>query len=198
MVLGLTGGIACGKSTVAKMLEDLGCVVVDADKVAREVVTPGEQGLELVVKRFGRGILDEAGELNRKALGELVFSDVQARQDLNDILHPLIRSRMDEKKEAAKRLKPPLIIMDIPLLFESKRTNTVEAVIVIYVPEDIQLLRLITRDGLSREEALARMKSQMDIEEKKKLADFVIDNSQSEEITKQQVRQLFMKLTKET
>jgi dephospho-CoA kinase len=197
MILGLTGGIACGKSTAAKMFVELGCIVIDADKVAREVVRPGEEGLELAVQRFGKGILDPNGELDRKALGAIVFADEQARLDLNSILHPRIRSRMEEKKQAAKLLKPPCIIMDIPLLFESKLKHTVEAVTVVYVPESLQLTRLMLRDGLTKDEAQARIDSQLGIEEKRKLADYVIDNSGSIEATHQQVLQLFSQVTKD-
>lgn len=197
MVVGLTGGIACGKSTVANMFMELDCVVIDADKVAREVVEPGEPGLEGIIRRFGKGILDEHGRLDRKALGKVVFSDEQARMDLNAILHPLIRLRMAEKKEAARMQNPPLILMDIPLLYESKQVQTVDSVIVVYVPAHVQLKRLIERDHLTMEEAQQRIDSQMPIEEKKQKADFVIDNSGTQAETLIQVQNLFNRLSKE-
>lgn len=196
MVVGLTGGIACGKSTVANMFVELGCVVIDADKVAREVVEPGEQGLEGVIRRFGKDILDEHGRLDRKALGNIVFSDEQARKDLNAILHPLIRQRMAEKKDRARMQNPPLILMDIPLLYESKQADTVDSVIVVYIPAPLQLKRLMERDQLTMEEAQQRIASQMPIEEKKQKADFVIDNSGSQADTLIQVQNLFNKLSK--
>lgn len=197
MVVGLTGGIACGKSTVANMFMKLGCVIIDADKVAREVVEPGEQGLEGVIRRFGKGILDEQGRLDRKALGNIVFSDEQARHDLNTILHPLIRQRMADKKEEARKQNPPFILMDIPLLYESNQVHTVEAVIVVYVPAHLQLKRLMERDQLTMQEAQQRIESQMPIEEKKQKADFIIDNSGTQADTLIQVQNLFNKLSKE-
>lgn len=197
MIVGLTGGIACGKSTVAKMFAQLGCVIIDADQVAREVVEPGENGHEAIIHRFGPQILHENGELNRKALGDIVFKDKNALADLNAILHPLIRTRMNEKKEEAKQIHPPLIIMDIPLLFESEQKHTVEAVIVVYVPPAEQLKRLMERDQLTAEDAQRRIDSQLPIEDKKKWADFIIDNSGSLEKTREQVESLFFKLAKE-
>ncbi|MEW9670732.1 dephospho-CoA kinase [Ammoniphilus sp. 3BR4] len=197
MIVGLTGGIACGKSTVAKMFAQLGCVIIDADQVAREVVEPGEKGHEAIIHRFGPQILHENGELNRKALGDIVFKDKNALADLNAILHPLIRTRMNEKKEEAKQIHPPLIIMDIPLLFESEQKHTVEAVIVVYVPPAEQLKRLMERDQLTAEDAQRRIDSQLPIEDKKKWADFIIDNSGSLEKTREQVESLFFKLAKE-
>lgn len=197
MIVGLTGGIACGKSTVAKMFAQLGAVIIDADQVAREVVEPGEKGHEAIIHRFGPQILHESGELNRKALGDIVFKDKSALADLNAILHPLIRTRMNEKKEEAKLAHPPLIIMDIPLLFESKQKNTVEAVIVVYVPPAEQLKRLMERDHLSREDAQRRIDAQLPIEDKKKWADHLIDNSGSLEETREQVEALFLQLAKE-
>ncbi|RXT04955.1 dephospho-CoA kinase [Ammoniphilus sp. CFH 90114] len=197
MIVGLTGGIACGKSTVARMFEQLGCVIIDADQVAREVVAPGEEGLEAVVRRFGPSVLNEDGTLDRKSLGDLVFKEEKARQDLNAILHPLIRKRMNQKKEKALKDHPPLIIMDIPLLYESKQEQTVEAVIVVYVSPDEQLRRLMERDHLTYDDAKRRINSQWSIEEKKQRADYLVDNSGSLFETREQVESLFFKLVKE-
>lgn len=197
MIVGLTGGIACGKSTVSRMFEQLGCVIIDADQVAREVVAPGEEGLEAVVRRFGPSVLNEDGTLDRKSLGDLVFKEEKARQDLNAILHPLIRKRMNQKKEKALKDHPPLIIMDIPLLYESKQEQTVEAVIVVYVSPDEQLRRLMERDHLTHDDAKRRINSQWSIEEKKQRADYLVDNSGSLSETREQVESLFFKLAKE-
>lgn len=197
MIIGLTGGIASGKSTVSSMFEELGCVIIDADKVARDVVKPGQQGLEAVTARFGPQILTPEGELDRKALGEIIFNDEEKRKELNSILHPLIRGKMQEKKEEALREKPPLIIMDIPLLFESQLEQTVEAVIVVYVPPDQQLERLMHRDQISKEEAQRKIDSQMPIDEKKKRAHFLINNSGSLDETRLQVEAIFSNLSKE-
>lgn len=191
MVVGLTGGIACGKTTVANMFKEKGCPIIDADLVAREVVEPGELGLRLVAERFGSVALNEDGTLNRKALGKIVFNDPSARADLNAILHPLIRERMRQKKEEALRDNPPFVVMDIPLLYENQHETTVDLVIVVYVPAQIQLERLMKRDGFTAEEAQKRIASQMDIEEKKRRADICIDNSGALEETREQVEQTF-------
>lgn len=197
MIVGLTGGIACGKTTVSNVFTDLGCPVIDADLVAREVVEPGEWGLSRVVERFGATVLTEDGTLNRKKLGQIVFSDHAARKDLNAILHPLIQTRMQDKKEEALKQNPPFVIMDIPLLYENHHESTVDHVIVVYVPAHTQLERLMIRDGLSLQEAQNRVASQMDIEEKKRRADLVIDNRGTLEYTKQQVEKIYQLLTKE-
>jgi len=197
MIVGLTGGIACGKTTVSNLFRDKGCPIVDADQVAREVVEPGELGLSLVVERFGTSVLTVEGTLNRRKLGQIVFSNETARGDLNDILHPLIRKRMQEKKEEALKLNPPFVIMDIPLLYENQHENTVDIVIVVYVPAFVQLERLMIRDGFSMEEAKNRIASQMNIEEKKKRADFIIDNTGTFEYTKQQIEKIYSLLSKE-
>ncbi|WP_134699912.1 dephospho-CoA kinase [Ammoniphilus sp. YIM 78166] len=197
MIIGLTGGIASGKSTVASMFKELGCVIIDADKVARDVVKPGQEGLEAVVHRFGPQILTQEGELDRKALGAIIFHNEEKRKELNSILHPLIRKQMQREKEEALQANPPLIIMDIPLLFESQLEQTVEAVIVVYVPPNQQLERLMQRDQISREEARRKMDSQMPIDEKKKRADFIIENSGSLAETRTQVEAIFTKLSKE-
>lgn len=197
MIVGLTGGIACGKTTVSNLFKDKGCPIVDADQVAREVVEPGELGLSQVVERFGTGVITEDGTLNRKKLGQIVFSDEAARAELNAILHPLIQKRMQEKKEQALKLAPPFVIMDIPLLYENGHENTMDIVIVVYVPASVQLERLMLRDGFSRQEAKKRIASQMDIEEKKKRADFIIDNTGTFEDTKQQVEKIYSRLSKE-
>lgn len=194
MVIGLTGGIASGKSTVAGMFADLGAVIIDADKIARDVVDPGQEGLHSIVQHFGEEVLDQEGRLDRKKMGELVFSNEEARKTLNSLLHPLIRSRMEQEKQKALLLHPPLIILDIPLLYESNWQKRLEKVIVVYVPESLQVQRLMSRNCLTLEEATQRIKAQMPIEEKKQRADFLIDNSGTTEKTKEQVALLFRRL----
>lgn len=194
MVIGLTGGIASGKSTVAGMFADLGAVIIDADKIARDVVDPGQEGLHSIVQHFGEEVLDQEGRLDRKKMGELVFSNEEARKMLNSLLHPLIRSRMEQEKQKALLLHPPLIILDIPLLYESNWQKRLEKVIVVYVPEPLQVQRLMNRNHLTLEEATQRIKAQMPIEEKKQRADFLIDNSGTTEKTKEQVALLFRRL----
>jgi len=176
--LGLTGGIACGKSTVANMLVRKGAALIDADLIAREVVEPGTPGLLQVAEAFGSEVILPNGGLDRKKLGSIIFGDEATRLKLNGILHPLIRAEMKKRMEAAAALSPDkLVVVDVPLLFESRLASMFEAVMVVYVPESVQLERLMSRDGCTTAEAEARIRSQMPIEEKKRLADIVIDNS---------------------
>ncbi|MFC7442868.1 dephospho-CoA kinase [Laceyella putida] len=196
MIFGLTGGIATGKSTVAQMLRERGAVIIDADQVAREVVEPGTEGLARVVATFGNEVLDEAGRLNRPALGSIIFHDEGARRKLNQLLHPLIMGKMRQDAEKARQADPrAVIIWDVPLLIEEKMTPLVDEVILVYVPESIQLARLMDRNQLSEQEAKARIASQLGIEEKKQWADYVIDNSGTLEETEKQVECLWNDLS---
>ncbi|MFD2327974.1 dephospho-CoA kinase [Cohnella sp. GCM10020058] len=178
MNIGLTGGIATGKSTVARMLVARGAALVDADRIAREIVEPGQASLARIAERFGADVIREDGTLDRRLLGSIVFADVEERKALEAITHPAIRERMRERiavleAEQADRL----VVADIPLLYESGLQHLYESVMVAYVPREIQRIRLIERDGLSPEEADKRLGAQMDIEKKRQLADYVIDNS---------------------
>lgn len=198
MRVGLTGGIATGKSTVSQMLRVRGAAIVDADQVAREVVEPHTPGWKRIRERFGDRILRSDGFLDRKALREVVFRDPQARRDLNGILHPLIRERMLEKAESLERERPErIIVFDIPLLYESRLTHWVRKVIVVYIPESLQIRRLMAREGIGEEEALRMIRAQMPIEEKKRMADCLIDNSGTLEETERQVDHLWRYLTSE-
>lgn len=176
LVIGLTGSIGTGKSTVASMFTDLNIPVLDADVVAREVVEPGETTLENIRQAFGDAIIQADGTLNRKALGAIVFADEAKRQTLNQIIHPAIRKRMEEKQQALMAQQVPCIVVDVPLLFENKLTNTVDKILLVYVTEKEQLRRIMKRDNSSEEDAGRRMASQISIEEKVKHADGVIDN----------------------
>jgi dephospho-CoA kinase len=191
MNMGLTGGIACGKSTVASMLVNLGAKLIDADQLAREVVMPGRPALLQIVERFGSQVMLPDGTLNRKALGAIIFNDPIARKDLEAITHPLIRQAMwDQMHQAEEAHIDTLIVVDVPLLYESGLQGYFQKVMVVYVSEKVQLLRLMGRDGLSLEAAELRLQSQMPIEQKKLLADIVIDNSGSLSDTEKQI-QLF-------
>lgn len=194
MRIGLTGGIACGKSTVSNMLRERGALIVDADVIAREVVAPGEEAWQQIIDCFGKEILLENQEIDRAKLGSLVFTDEKARLKLNQIVHPAVRKRMNEQAEAGEKAGKELIILDIPLLFESKLEHLVEKIIVVYCPEEIQLERLMKRNGFTKEEAINRIHSQMPIEEKKKRGDFVIDNRGTIEETEKQVSSLYGEL----
>lgn len=190
MVIGLTGGIACGKSTVSRMLAERDARIIDADMIAREVVRPGEEAWSLVVERFGRDILLANDELDRTKLGSLVFSDEQARLDLNAIVHPAIRGRMRQLIKEAQEEKITLIVLDIPLLYESKLEYMVEKVVVVYCTANLQLERLMERNGFDEEEARRRIASQLSIEDKRLWADYVIDNNGTLSETEQQVDEL--------
>ncbi|TCS96724.1 dephospho-CoA kinase [Hazenella coriacea] len=196
MILGLTGGIATGKSTVSAMFRQQGAILIDADQIARDVVEPGSIGLERVRQHFGDQVIDSQGRMDRTQVGQIIFSSTKAREELNQILHPLIIAEMNSRTEQAiDQNAEAIIIWDVPLLIEQGLTHYVEKVIVVYVPEVVQLERLIKRDQLTEEEALQRMKAQLSIEEKRKFADFVIDNRGPLEVTERQVKQLWNFLT---
>lgn len=195
LLVGLTGSIATGKSTVSEMFRRKGAEIIDADQIAREVVEPGTEGLERIAREFGPGILDDEGKLNRERLGARIFQNPAEREKLNRLLHPLIVDCMRAKTEKIKKEKDPdLLIWDVPLLIEGNLTQWVEAVILVYTPKEIQLERLMKRNALSKEEAEKRILAQMDIEEKKKYADYMIDNRGTLSETERQVDQLWKQL----
>lgn len=174
-VIGLTGGIASGKSTVSELLSVFGFKIVDADKAAREAVKKGSKGLAQVREVFGDEAIDENGEMNRRYMGDLVFNHPEKRLELNAIIHPIVRDIMEEEKQ--EYLKQGYnVIMDIPLLFENELENTVDEVWVVYTSESIQMDRLMQRNNLSLEDAKARVYSQISIDKKSRMADHVIDN----------------------
>lgn len=174
-VIGLTGGIASGKSTVSELLSVFGFKVVDADKAAREAVKKGSKGLAQVREVFGDEAIDENSEMNRRYMGDLVFNHPEKRLELNAIIHPIVRDIMEEEKQ--EYLKQGYnVIMDIPLLFENELENTVDEVWVVYTSESIQMDRLMQRNNLSLEDAKARVYSQISIDKKSRMADHVIDN----------------------
>ncbi|HCY0805130.1 TPA: dephospho-CoA kinase [Staphylococcus aureus] len=174
-VIGLTGGIASGKSTVSELLSVFGFKVVDADKAAREAVKKGSKGLAQVREVFGDEAIDENGEMNRRYMGDLVFNHPEKRLELNAIIHPIVRDIMEEEKQ--EYLKQGYnVITDIPLLFENELENTVDEVWVVYTSESIQMDRLMQRNNLSLEDAKARVYSQISIDKKSRMADHVIDN----------------------
>lgn len=187
MIIGLTGSIASGKSTVAKMLKDLGLPIIDADQVARLVVEPGTETLSKIAKVFGKDILHENGELDRVKLGNIIFHNPSKRKELNDIIHPAIRKEMLRQRDEWIDKGEKHIVMDIPLLFESRLQHFVEKILVVSVTEDTQLKRLMERNHLSREEAKARIDSQLPLSIKEEGADAVIYNNESLEETRKQL-----------
>lgn len=188
MNLGLTGGIACGKSTIADLLVRRGAILIDADQLAREVVEPGSPVLEEVARHFGQAVLKEDGSLDRKRMGEIIFANPGLRKRLEEVLHPPIRRLIQERMTKAEHSHPGrLVVVDIPLLYESGMKDLVSEVMVVYIPKELQLERLMKRDSLTREQVEQRLSAQMPIEEKKGLADFVIDNSGTIEQTERQI-----------
>src|SRR5258708_34763565 len=160
-VIGLSGGIATGKSTVAAMLCERGALVVDADRLAREVVEPGRPALEEIAAEFGPGVLAADGGLDRAGLGAIVFADAERRRRLEAITHPRIGALMQERIAAAVAAAPPLVVVDIPLLFENGRSGMVEGVLVVYADTATQLRRLVERDGITEADARRRIAAQM-------------------------------------
>ena len=175
MRVALTGGVASGKSTVAGILEELGAVVIDSDRLAREVVEPGTPGLAAVVDAFGGDVLADDGRLDRPALGARVFADELARKRLEAILHPLIRARAAELESAAD--PDALVVHDIPLLAETGQADAFDAVVVVDVPVETQVDRMVRQRGWTREDAEARVSAQADRERRRAIATYVIDNT---------------------
>ena len=183
--VGLTGSIAVGKSYVASVFVDLGCHVLDADHTAREVVLPGSPGLAAVVNTFGDEVLNGDGTLNRQHLGALIFNDEQKRQQLNHVLHPFIIARQDEILREWEKEDPDGIgVVDAALMIESGGYKRFDKLIVVHCRPEVQLERLMLRNGLTREEAQRRIDSQMPQEEKQRFADYLIDTSDGYELAR--------------
>ena len=193
MRVGLTGGVASGKSTVAASLEDLGAVVVDADALAREVVAPGTPGLADVVAEFGTEVLGPDGALDRARLGALVFADPARRAALEAIIHPLVRARARALEEAAPA--GAVVVHDIPLLVETGQASSFDAVVVVDVPVEVQVARAVRERGWSEEEARSRIAAQASREERLAVATYVIDNAGTAEDLRQRVAEVFDQLT---
>jgi dephospho-CoA kinase len=191
LLVGLTGGIATGKSTVAAAFRDLGAVVIDADVLAREVVEPGQPAYEEIVAAFGRGILDADGRIDRKALGAVVFADPVERRRLEAITHPRIRERLRAKlAELAERGFEGVVIFDAALMIESGNYRQMDRLVVVVASEEAQLERQRARDRTSAEDAARRIRSQMPLAQKAELADHVIDNSGDLATTRARVREV--------
>ncbi|WP_226680314.1 dephospho-CoA kinase [Sutcliffiella horikoshii] len=190
LIIGLTGGIASGKSTVANMLRDKNIPIVDADVVAREVVEIGTDTYQKLVSEFGQEILNDDKTLNRPKLGSIIFQNQEKREKLNNIMHPSIRTSMKEKTQQYLEEGHEVVIMDIPLLFESKLTHLVDKTLLVYVTKETQLKRLMERNDLTEKEATDRINSQMPLSEKVKLSHAVIDNNGSLTKTEQQLNDI--------
>ena len=190
MIIGLTGSIASGKSTISAMLKEKGFPIIDADLVARLVVEPGMTTLLEIERVFGQKVLNADGTLNRDALGQIIFHDAAKRKQLNDLMHPAIRAEMIRQRDELLGNGQTNLIMDIPLLFESRLQHFVDEILVVSVTEETQLQRLMERNSLSKEEAKARIQSQLPISEKEKGADAVIYNNGSIEESEEQLERI--------
>jgi len=198
MVIGITGSIGSGKSTVSGMFRELGARVIDADKVAQEVMAPFEPGWWAVYEYFGQGIVcPETSEIDRARLGSLVFGDPLFLRKLNSLVHPLILRRIEELLQQLRDQGTKVAVVDAPLLIETGLHRRVDVVLVVWVERDIQIARLKSRQPqMAMSEIVQRINTQMSLEEKKKYADFVIDNNQSLEKTRQQVELIFQTIVK--
>jgi dephospho-CoA kinase len=190
-VIGLTGGIASGKSSIARFFQAKGAVVIDADQLAREAVVPGSRGLAEVVAAFGKGILMPDGRLDRQRLGVLVFSDSRKRRQLEGILHPEIKRLAEERIACAAGTGQRVLFYMAPLLIEAGATDRVDEVWVVTVRPEVQLERLVLRDGISRDEAQRIIESQMPLAEKEKQGRIVIDNSGTPEETSRRLAEIW-------
>lgn len=193
LIIGLTGSIATGKSTISKMFTDLNIPVIDADKIARLVVEPNQEAYIAIVERFGDEILRQDGTIDRPKLGEIVFDSSKKRDELNAIVHPAVRKEMLKQRDDFVKQEHKCIVLDIPLLFESKLTYLIDKIIVVYVDEAVQLERLMKRNNYSSDEAIKRIQSQMSVTEKSKLADAVIDNNGSKTESLTQLKNILNK-----
>ena len=192
-VIGLTGGIATGKSAVARFLEEQGAVVIDADQLSREAVSPGSRALEHIVTLFGEGMLLPDGGLDRKRLGRVVFADADKRRDLEEILHPEIRRLAEERIASLAADGQRVVFYMAPLLIESGASDRVDEIWVVTVRPDVQLVRLMLRDGIGPEEAERIISSQMPLAEKERHGRIVIDNSGTQEQTRRLVADIWAK-----
>ena len=204
-VVVLSGGIGTGKTTVDRMFEKLGAVVICADEITHEVQRAGSPLLARIVEAFGEGVLDASGELDRAALGDIVFRDPEARRRLEALVHPQVGTEMSRRLSEARAAGSPLVVMDLSVLFESKHASGAplkspadpwDAVIVVWAPPELQVERQLAREDYDRAEAERRVAAQIPIDEKRAQADHVIDNSGSLAATERQVRALYAELVR--
>lgn len=195
ILAGLTGGIASGKTTVSRILKQAGANIVDADAIAHTVVRKGLPAWEKIVAHFGKKILLPNGEINRPCLADIVFNSPDQKEILNRIVHPFVFEETDRQIREIRRENPlSVIIQDIPLLIESGMHRNLSEIILVYTPEHLQLQRLMSRNGFSENEAMLRIRSQMPIEDKKRFATMIVDNSRDMEDTRQQTLDVYKKL----
>ena len=194
-IIGLTGGIACGKSNISATLAELGAVIIDGDALARELTVPNGIALPAIRQTFGAGVFCADGTLDRRALGQIVFSDDRAREQLDRLMQPLLLEMIKDGIADALASGASVCVLDMPLLYEKGIDSLCDRVWCAWLPSDIQLERLMTRDGFTREEALNRIRSQMPTDEKAARADIVIDTSGTIQYTKDCIRTLYAQET---
>jgi dephospho-CoA kinase len=195
MRVGLTGGVASGKSSVAQILGEHGAVVIDADLLAREVVEPGTPGLAAVVAEFGPGVLAADGSLDRAKIGAIVFADPARRAALEAVIHPLVRARAAEIEQAAPA--GAVVVHDIPLLVETGQAGHFDAVVVVDVPQEIQVARAVSDRGWSEDEAWSRVRAQATREQRLSAATYVVDNTRTREDLRQRVTEVFDEIARQ-
>ena len=193
-LIGLTGGVGSGKTTVAGILRDLGAAVIDADEATHAVYEPGTPGFEAVVREFGESIVGD-GRIDRARLGRLVFDDEESRRGLNAIVHPLVREWMAARTAEAIESGAEVVVQDVPLLYENGLEDLFSSVVLVYVPEEVQIARLVEGRGFTEERARAVIRAQMPIEEKRRRAHHVIDNGGTPEQTRAQVEEVWAQMT---
>ena len=197
IIVGLTGGIVGGKSTVASMFRDLGAKIIDADKLGHSVILPNKSAWKKIIKLFGRDILQNDLTIDREKLGKIVFANQTLLKKLNEITHPEITKMIKKEIDSAKNKihnREKVLIIEAALVYEAKIDRFMDKIIVVYIDKDEQIKRLIKRNNLSKDEALQRVRSQIPMEEKAKMADYVIDNSSSLDKTKEQVVKIWQEL----
>lgn len=178
LTIALTGGIACGKSTVSSMLAQLGASIIDADQISRSLTAPHGAALPAIRQAFGDSVFHPDGTLNRPALSQLVFNDPQAIEQLNAITHPMIKQQMENQLETCRKNGAQVVVLDVPLLFEANMQNMGDLVACVIAPEEVQIARMASRNGYTREEALSRIRNQMPVHEKAARSDLIIDTNQ--------------------
>lgn len=191
IVVGLTGGIASGKTTVLQEFKQLGIPTIDCDILARKAVTKGQPALQKISQKFGRVILKKNGTLHRKKLAKIIFNDDKKRKNLENILHPAILKLLKEK---IKLMARPMVIVDIPLLFEAHWTPQVDAIVLVKIPKPLQIQRLMRRNHYSKAQAMERIQTQWPTEKKAKLADYIVDNSKNRKSVSTQIKKILTSL----
>lgn len=195
LVVGLTGGISSGKSMVAKWFREAGILVLDADEIVKTLQSPHSDLVKEIGKLFGEQMIAEDGSLNRQALGSLIFHDDQAKEKLNRLIHPQVKNKLEQGIQQAHELGEKILVLDIPLLYESGFEPLIDISLVVYVSKEIQLQRLMERDQIDEAYALAKINSQLSLEEKKKRGDFILDNRGTLEQLKSQFEEILTKLS---